>query len=135
MPSWKKCNLVILEPKYLSPQTKQVAHWLLLNIDPMRKRISVITIFDTSTKTGKWKNWVTVTGDHHRVEIMAPMCFPPPKMVINMCHTYMLMIQIFCFWPNTQNGGHLEFLKSLIIKDSLNKFEKKKTFLCLSDHA
>ena len=45
-----------------------------------------------------------------------------------MCHTYMLMIQIFCFWPNTQNGGHLEFLKLLIIKDSLNKFEKKIHF-------
>ena len=74
------------------------------------------------------KNWVTVTGDHHRVEIMAPMCFPPPKMVINMCHTYMLIIQIFCFRPNTQNGGHLEFLKLLIIKDSLNKFEKKIHF-------
>ena len=59
---------------------------------------------------------------------MAPMCFPPPKMVINMCHTYMLIIQIFCFWPNTQNGGHLEFLKLLIIKDSLNKFEKKIHF-------
>ena len=29
----------------------------------------------------------SVTGDHHTVEIMASKCFPPPKKVINMCHT------------------------------------------------